>query len=122
MSSGSLLVVETGVSNKAGLGAGCGVRSQVIGVLKVHRKGRPARKRVGTRSGEAELAGASDELPQELAGIWDYTSLTIPSSATVHFKPGQWTLKLNADATWVMQGPIANANPANRYMRFMAAR
>jgi hypothetical protein len=51
------------------------------------------------------LAKASDELPQELIGIWDYTSLTISSGATVHFKPGQWTLRLNADATWVMQGP-----------------
>jgi hypothetical protein len=31
----------------------------------------------------------------------------------VHFKPGQWTLKLNADATWVMQGPIPTEKPAN---------
>jgi hypothetical protein len=58
------------------------------------------------------LAKVSDEPPQELIGIWDYTSLTISSGATVHFKPGQWTLKLNADATWVMQGPIPNAKPA----------
>jgi hypothetical protein len=59
------------------------------------------------------LAKASDELPQELIGIWDYTSMTIPSGATVHFKPGQWTLRLNADATWVMQGPTPNAKPVN---------
>ncbi len=59
------------------------------------------------------LAKASDELPRKLIGIWDYTSLTIPSGATVHFKPGQWTLKLNADATWVMQGPKPNAEPVN---------
>jgi hypothetical protein len=59
------------------------------------------------------LAKASDEVPQELVGIWDYTSLTIPSGATVHFKPGQWTLRLNADATWVMQGPTPNAKPVN---------
>jgi hypothetical protein len=59
------------------------------------------------------LAKASDERVQELVGTWDYTSLTIPSGATVHFKPGQWTLKLNADATWVMQGPTPNAKPTN---------
>ena len=59
------------------------------------------------------LANASDELPQALMGIWDYTSLTISSGATAHFKPGQWTLKLNADATWVMQGPTPNAKPVN---------
>jgi hypothetical protein len=59
------------------------------------------------------LANASDELPQELIGIWDYTSLTLSSGTTVHFKPGQWTLKLNADATWVMQGPTPNAKPVN---------
>lgn len=59
------------------------------------------------------LANASDELPQQLIGIWDYTSLTISSGATVHFKPGQWTLKLNADATWIMQGPTPNAKSVN---------
>lgn len=59
------------------------------------------------------LASASDELPQKLIGIWDYTSLTISSGATVHFKPGQWTLKLNADATWAMQGPTPTAKPVN---------
>ena len=59
------------------------------------------------------LAKASDELPQGLIGTWDYTYLTIPSGGTVHFKPGQWTLKLNADATWVMQGPTPNAKPLN---------
>jgi hypothetical protein len=59
------------------------------------------------------LAKASDELPQKLIGIWDYTSFAIPSGAMVHFKPGQWTLKLNADATWVMQGPLPNGKPVN---------
>lgn len=59
------------------------------------------------------LAKASDELPHELIGTWDYTSFTISSGATAHFKPGQWTLKLNADATWIMQGPVPNAKPAN---------
>jgi hypothetical protein len=59
------------------------------------------------------LAKASDELPHELIGTWDYTSLTIPSGATVHFKPGQWTLRLNADATWVMQGPVPSAKQVN---------
>jgi hypothetical protein len=33
------------------------------------------------------LAKASGERPQELVGIWDYTSLTIPSGATAHFSP-----------------------------------
>lgn len=59
------------------------------------------------------VANASDEPPQALVGTWDYMSLTISSGATVHFKPGQWTLKLNADATWVMQGPKPNAKPVN---------
>ena len=59
------------------------------------------------------LAKASDEPPRELIGIWDYASFTISSGATVHFKPGQWTLKLNADATWVMQGPTPNTKPVN---------
>jgi hypothetical protein len=59
------------------------------------------------------VANASDEAPQALVGTWDYMSLTISSGATVHFRPGQWTLKLNADATWVMQGPKPNAKPAN---------
>ncbi len=59
------------------------------------------------------LAKASSELPQELVGVWDYASLTISSGATVHFKPGQWTLKLSADATWLMQGPLPNAKPVN---------
>jgi hypothetical protein len=58
-------------------------------------------------------ANASDELPQALIGIWDYTSLTISSGATAHFKPGQWTLKLNTDATWVMKGPTPSSKPVN---------
>ncbi|MGC2364255.1 MAG: hypothetical protein WA555_04505 [Candidatus Sulfotelmatobacter sp.] len=59
------------------------------------------------------LAKASDEVPQELIGTWDYISLTIPSGATVHFKPGQWTLKLNADKTWVMEGLVPKHWKAN---------
>jgi hypothetical protein len=59
------------------------------------------------------LAYASDQLPQEIIGVWDYASFTIPSGARVHFKPGQWTLTLNADATWVMRGPVPSAKPAN---------
>ena len=59
------------------------------------------------------LAKASDELPPKLVGTWDYMSFTIPSGATVHFRPGQCTLKLNADATWVMQGQPGNAKPVN---------
>ena len=59
------------------------------------------------------LARASDKNARELIGKWDYTSLTISSGATVHFKPGQWTLELNADATWIMQGPKPNAKPVN---------
>jgi len=58
------------------------------------------------------LANAADDT-RELIGTWDYASLTIASGATVHFKPGQWTLKLNADATWVMQGPTPNSKPVN---------
>ena len=59
------------------------------------------------------LAKATSEVPQKLVGVWDYTSLTISSGSAVHFKPGLWTLKLNADATWVMQGPLSNAKPVN---------
>jgi hypothetical protein len=56
---------------------------------------------------------ASSGIPAELIGTWDYMSLTIPSGARVHFKPGQWTLKLSADATWTMQGPTPNTKPVN---------
>jgi hypothetical protein len=63
------------------------------------------------------VAVSSSQISPELAGTWDYTSLTALRDGkpfgTAHFHAGQWTLKLNADATWVMQGPTANAKPVN---------
>lgn len=65
--------------------------------------------------GAIGVAAGSDEIPAELIGTWDYTSLTAlkdgKPSGTVHFKLGQWTLKLNADATYLMKPPPPAAKP-----------
>jgi|SRR5208282_1159382 len=53
---------------------------------------------------------ASSEIPPGLVGTWNYSSLTIIKNGkpfgTVHFRPGQWTLKLNADGTYLTKGPL----------------
>ena len=61
---------------------------------------------------------ASAQIPPELIGTWDYESLTALKNGkpfgTVHFRPGQWTLKLNADATWVEKQPPPLSKPGSQ--------
>lgn len=58
----------------------------------------------------AAISAASGESPSELVGMWDYSSLTAIRNGspfgTVHFKPGQWTVRFNADGTYVTKGPL----------------
>jgi len=58
----------------------------------------------------AGAAIASSEILSELVGTWNYSSLTAIKNGkpfgTAHFQPGQWTLKLNADGTYLMKGPM----------------
>lgn len=55
------------------------------------------------------------ELPPELIGTWDYTSMTALKKGnpfgTVHFQPGQWTVTFNPDSTWAMKSPSPPAKP-----------
>jgi hypothetical protein len=55
------------------------------------------------------------ELPPELIGTWDYTSMAALKKGnpfgTVHFQPGQWTVTFNPDSTWVMKPPSSPAKP-----------
>ena len=58
---------------------------------------------------------ALSETPPELIGMWNYSSLTAIKNGrpfgTVHFQPGQWTLRLNADGTYLTKGPLKSASP-----------
>jgi len=58
-------------------------------------------------------ATASNKIPPELIGTWDYTSLAVLKKGkpfgTVHFQPGQWTVTFNPDATWTMKTPQRNS-------------
>jgi hypothetical protein len=60
-------------------------------------------------------AAGSPKAPPEVIGTWDYTSMTALKNGkpfgTVHFRPGQWTVTFNQDATWVMQPPSPPAKP-----------
>lgn len=53
------------------------------------------------------VAVASSQTPAGLTGTWNVESMSALTngqrSGTAHFKPGQWILRLNADATWVMR-------------------
>jgi hypothetical protein len=55
-------------------------------------------------------AVASREIPPELIGTWDFTSMTALKDGkpfgTIHFKPGQWTLKLKDDGTYIEDFPV----------------
>jgi len=61
-----------------------------------------------------DATGSSPKVPPELIGTWDYTSMTALKNGkpfgTVHFQPGQWTVRFNLDATWAMKPP-SSANP-----------
>jgi hypothetical protein len=60
-------------------------------------------------------SGGSAKAPPEVIGTWNYTSMTALKNGkpfgTVHFRPGQWTVTFNQDATWVMQPPSPPAKP-----------
>ena len=61
-----------------------------------------------------DAVGSSGNVPPELIGTWDYTSMTTLKNGkpfgTVHFQPGQWTVTFKQDATWTMKLP-SSANP-----------
>ena len=52
----------------------------------------------------------SSQIPPDLIGMWNYSSLTAIKDGrpfgTVHFQPGQWTMKLNADGRFFEKGPL----------------
>lgn len=58
---------------------------------------------------------AGQDSPQALVGGWDYASMTNlkdgKPSGTVHFKPGQWTITFNPDASWTRSALIPAAKP-----------
>jgi hypothetical protein len=62
-----------------------------------------------------DAAGGSAKAPLEMIGTWNYTSMTALKNGkpfgTVHFRPGQWTVTFNQDATWVMKPPSPPAKP-----------
>ena len=59
----------------------------------------------------------NDKAPSSLIGTWDYTSMTALKDGkpfgTVHFRPGQWTVTFNQDATWTMKVPSPPAQPGS---------
>ena len=61
-----------------------------------------------------EANSGSPKIPAELIGTWDYASMTSLKNGkpfgTVHFQPGQWTVKFGEDAIWVMKTPTSS-NP-----------
>jgi len=65
------------------------------------------------------VASASSEIRDELIGTWDYESLTAVRNGerdgTVHFRPGQWTVRFDTDATWVMKGPPPSGGLSGAY-------
>jgi len=56
---------------------------------------------------------AASEIPPELIGTWSFTSMTALKDGkpfgTINFKPGQWTLKLKDDGTYVEDFPVGKA-------------
>jgi hypothetical protein len=60
------------------------------------------------------VAVASSEIPPELIGTWDFASMTSLKDGkpfgTIHFKPGQWTLRLKNDGTYGEDFPVGK-NP-----------
>ena len=42
--------------------------------------------------------------------MWDYSTFTVVKNgkpfSTIHFQPGQWTLSLNADGTYIEKEPL----------------
>jgi hypothetical protein len=62
-----------------------------------------------------DAAGGPAKVPPEVVGTWGYTSMTALKNGkpfgTVHFRPGQWTVTFNQDATWAMKPPSPPAKP-----------
>jgi hypothetical protein len=56
-------------------------------------------------------AVASSEIPTELVGTWDYASFqAMKPLGKILFKPGQRTLILNADGTYLLKGALPSVD------------
>ena len=59
---------------------------------------------------ELNLAVASTGILPELIGTWDFASMSPLKDGkpfgTIQFKPGQWSLQLNQDGTYVEKMPL----------------
>jgi hypothetical protein len=59
----------------------------------------------------SSAAVASSEIPIELIGTWDYASFqAMKPLGEILFKPGQWTLILNTDGTYLLKGALPSVD------------
>jgi hypothetical protein len=65
----------------------------------------------------SDTAICSSQIPVELIGTWDCMTMTALKNGTpfgrIDFRPGDWSMSFNQDATWTMKVQVPNPHSMN---------